>query len=963
MKKIKKNIYKPLSICLFFTVASFAPLFFAHRDVTYTNDLKSSKNGNKINNINPDKFVSKNYSNPDNYNDDANLVSNDELFDQKFYSDYVSQDKVNDHNLFNRQSVLSNKSLTTVDNHDFYFNFIKPGTDSYTNEDTHFNIVATAKDNLFQINPIFLTTDYISKSNVFNGSAYYSNNRLIIIGNTKNGVELNIYKIASLNEIIKINVNDRPNALFHLEKSQLFTNWLWDAAKQDYKLINTFSQGSTPYNTQYMFEKVPSQPIYMSPVKNFQIENDSKIKLLIWTGSGDNTFNNWNNGTCPIIVTYDINSKSISSQQPNGFSIDNRIAFPKIYNWSSDKIPQNGTWNGNYVDQDILNSRIFNVTPIINDKGRLSIFVYSYLLNTLNITPGIPNSFVILVSKIKIENNRYETKEFLQNPMPVTMRESANYDDFINNDLNAIIPYSLTYKGDKNHPNGVGSHKVNFFYISSQNSFTNTKSVISSFNIDMDNDDNIYSNKNSYIYCQKNGSFVLSNQLNMEQYYYNPMQGNDNLENGIYISTRYRGLFSGNDINLTRLGYIKWIQPWNDKIWSNEAASVPGNIFSPNLNVLDIVLHSGRVGIADDVFSPIQDGNINYVGIFGAQNRNYDQATGIVSNPIWPDKRQQIKSLSRNIASWKNNYNTKINNIIVLPKNDNINPNNGLTNGDITNYIKNTSKNLPNNFSQGVIAYLGSPLYDNNNHSLKVDYVLTQWLDHGDLSFASKYGNTIFYNQPNLNDIENPLIINKKFNLFSSTVSYNDILNHSFTQDGFNYHNGVIGVSKNELIQLNEKMIPFFCNFVTHKDDFLGKIKINYDIKSNLNDQNNDVEQMISNEIIISGFWGNVYFIPIAILSLLIIITIFFVTLFLLKKKHKSNLTKSLVLGMKTANSAAPTKMTGNILPNNGPKPPMGPQVGAPKPPMGPQVGAPKPPMGPQVGAPKPPMGPPIRKG
>ena len=803
-----------------------------------------------------------------------NRITNDGNTNYQF-QDQIPSAVVNNPEIFNRNNVLSTKSTHTVRSEHFYFNFIKPAS---VGANGAYNIVSTPVNPGSRIQPQIFNTLGIT---LLNGSAIWLNDTLFIAGQVGN----------SSFDIVALKVDNTTGILSQSHRivstSSNSLSRIFNLSSTETKVL-TAPPGIPANFTSFIPETVSRNPVNLSPITNYQNPNVSEF--VAWTADinlgGPNGLVGANTRQ-PVVIKY---------SNSDGFIIEPARSFQGVL----PALP-----NGISLPQ-LISGRVKAITPIRYEDGALELYIYSY---AVTISETVPNSLLnMYVTRVTVSNSNYIIKEFLPESIVISDRPS-NMSNLESRDSSAFIPYALPARGDEQDPTETSS-KINLLFFATLNSLTASNGIPSNAtNIIIDTSKRL--EEGARILSSppaRNLSFfepfgtIFTNFADIMQLSYGV---GGNLQDGISTAISYRGVSPQR--GESRVGTIKWQEPWNPNLWSSSTLFSGTQILRGN-TVLPIV---GTNSLMPDVTGTIYNGILSTPGIYEPQIR------ATANTPLSPARRTGVIVTTKDLNNNDQNiYNTSIPRHIILAPGSQFNPEIVGTLG-IGSIISQHTKDFPLDFSEIIInESIYNENADSRNNTLDLNISIENPYIDGLQSTTNNSTEflTTIQEVPTQLEIENPISTNN-VSIKSQMPSISEVgLQQAFLEGNFNPTPGIIGSSNRDLIQIPNRIIPFINNFKVTSDNFLGTMTINYTLSPS---SSNSLP--FEGTIIVNGFFGLVYIIPIVLGSIILIGGTIGLIFFFLHRKHNENLKASISSGfklysLKNNNDKSPLSKKNNML-------------------------------------------------
>ncbi|MGL4769051.1 MAG: hypothetical protein ACRCW6_02370 [Mycoplasmoidaceae bacterium] len=860
--------------------------------------------------FNNDKTISIGKNNVDYSNFYTKKANNNSVIDYgnaNFqYRNLVNSNLINNPQFYNKKNVLSTQSNNVTFNKDFYFNYFSNGPDQ------KIYIMVTAKNpsiakdingnNGFGYAPQKIETQFIQIGSAIRLGTLVEDNELVIVGNTSTSAEpqhkyaLSVFNINDIKEVLNPN-SVHYNKAISLNKSVgLQDDVSHKLATNDDKFKAVTKQPGVTNPVDFASYNVPAYPIYMSPVQNVdnisQLSN--KLDFVVWVGGY--ALGTWDASLklAPVHISFDRVTGKLF------YNYTNDMTFPISSTVTPDPAIRTEIPNG--LTRNIISvGAPVAVTPILCNNGELKIYVHELLPFLFNV-PAYTNKNSLLVEEFSTDkaNKQWYISKIINQPiLASTDTGGINFDtsgastiQSIQSDPTVNMPYALARKGDKDHPDGIGSNKLNLLYLFSSALLTTSPasgawnpyspSIATSVEVDLKNSA-IYGDNDKDLYFFDGQNKLNTNYLFINEYSYPEYNHDSNLENGVTIPINYRG-FTENSFQ-TRIGILNWRTPWDANVWSNKALRAGGNVFQGYTALLNGVPRASTPVkdsysrfIAPTVFNQ----ELSIVGLYKGDNSS---------------TKPNVLSSSKNLLEANfssNDFKTSIPAYISISRDDGtiLNPN--LIGSDgVKNIIKDYIKDRAQDFFVSGLKTHYSIL--KNNEFLTVKGNIMNPYGSSSISEDKLPFNLNLSFSPDKYDVDNPLLFNNKSFYYPS--SFDDEVNFAFRQTDqgdviFNKFKGIIGDDNSNIIQVKDSMIPFIRNMSANPNDFLGKLNINYTISPDYGITN------FNYSITVDGFWANLYIILIVLAAVILIAILITVTLLVQKKRHKANISKGLMRGI-----------------------------------------------------------------
>lgn len=761
--------------------------------------------GTKKNDISLEQIKNSEKSNAINF--ETKKVKNDNII--SFQSDenyqlknFISGDDMCNPKLYDKHNVLSKQTMKTVRNKDWFFNFINDVTGG---NGKPVRIIATSTDS---DNPITISLETTFRELI--GSTQWANNSLIIVGllnNSKNDVAIHIFKIESNKLIFKSELKSKKlNNLYDVNIPKVKIDGFLDTR---FNLIKGQYERNPIITHELNESEWIANPIALSPIVNF--DNDkASTQFIVW----------------PLYRTVkDVRDIGIQKLvfENNEWSLKSQELTLPI-----DK------------NHDIENSTLLALTPNIEDN-KLN------LIGHININSK---------DGIKLDNESiYSIISFGINKNLIELNHSKSIRSIEGNPF-AVQPYGLIAKGGPKNTSTKKENLNNIFWILSEDVDPNIPPMI--FSTVQDPKTLLFQQENfaKFEMFENNSLFIKNNSFNFDQYSYD---NSNDLERGIYISFRARG---GDSEVSTKVGFLKWTNPWDEKIWHQ------------NFNTAkEFYFIRPRIGKDNpfivNIMSTIWDNKYYYVGM---SNSSYYELL-----PYYP-----IEIRVMDIKSEKNIWNTVVPYTVVLPPKSKL-PNN-LTINEVATIVYSKIKDIP--YSRSIINIEQIP----NSNNIFVKVRLNEPYSH---LKGKQFGKYIDYMVNVLEYPKDPIIkVNHSFKLPTNILS---LVGDSINERGLKEVSGIIGAGAKSLIQVDPAYFSIIKSVDFVGNDFLGTIELKINVVDNFGN-----ELVINKEIIVFGF---IYIIPIILSYIIFFLLATLMVFAIISKRNKRKVRISLFGGYHASQS------------------------------------------------------------
>ncbi|MGL5630519.1 MAG: hypothetical protein ACRDCG_01970 [Mycoplasmoidaceae bacterium] len=823
------------------------------------------------------------------------------------YRNLVSSNLVNNPQFYNKQNVLSTQSNNVAFNKDFYFNFFSSGP----NQSIYIMITAKnpsvatdiSRNNGFGYAPEKIETQFKQMGNDIRLGTMVQNNELVIVGNTSTSAEtehkygISVFKINAIKDVLNPNSADYNHAISLNKAVILKDDVSHKLATNDDKFKAVTKQTNVVNPVDFISYNVPTFPIYLSPIQNVdnisQLSN--KLDFVVWVGGY--SLGNWDTSMklAPVHISFDRDTGNLS------YNNTDDMVFPISSTQTPDPAIRTPILNGVTKDNISVGAPVA-VTPILCNNGEFKIYVHQLM-------PFLPNISVynnknsLLVEEFSADktNKQWYISKFIN--QPILASSSAGGLNFastgastiqsIQSDPTVNMPYALARKGDKDHPDGIGSDELNLLYIFSTSLLTTspssgdwnpyTPTIAMNVNVDLANNA-IYGDNEKDLYFYDGQNKLNTNFLFINQYSYPEYDHDSNLETGVIIPLNYRG-FTENTYQ-TRIGILNWRTPWDTNVWSDKALRAGGSVFqgyTAFLNGVPRATTPVKDSYSRYITPTVFDEKLSVVGLYKGENA----AT-----------KPNVFSSSKNLLEANfssNDLKTSTPAYISISRNDGtvLDPNLIGKNG-VVDIIKDYTKDRAHDFFVSGLQTHYSVSKNNEFLSVKGS-IMNPYGNSSTLEDKLPFNLNISFS-PEKSDIDSPLLFSNK-RLFNYPSSINDEINFAFRNSSqgdviFNKFPGVIGDDDSNIIQVKDSMIPFIRSMSATPNDFLGKLNINYTISADYGITN------FNYSVTVNGFWANLYIILIVLAAVILIAISITVTLLIQKKRHKENISKGLMRGI-----------------------------------------------------------------